>query len=149
MKTVADPTVLAGLVRRLEALHPETARRWGTMSAAEMLCHLGDACDSVLGSEPDRPVRNRPFLKWFALAVPLAWPRGLKTPASVDPQADGTRPGDFEADRRRVIEGLRRLAVAGPSDLQASHGAFGRMDVRDWHRWAYRHTDHHLRQFGL
>jgi hypothetical protein len=33
--------------------------------------------------------------------------------------------------------------------LPAGHGRFGTMTTRDWHRWAYRHTDHHLRQFGL
>jgi hypothetical protein len=35
------------------------------------------------------------------------------------------------------------------ADATSSHGAFGPMTPADWHRWAYRHTDHHLRQFGL
>ena len=29
------------------------------------------------------------------------------------------------------------------------HGLFGTRTTRDWQRWAYKHTDHHLTQFGL
>ena len=37
-----------------------------------------------------------------------------------------------------------------PADtLEPAHGFFGIMSLADWHRWAYKHTDHHLRQFGL
>ena len=35
------------------------------------------------------------------------------------------------------------------SDLEPAHGFFGTMSVADWQRWAYKHTDHHLRQFGV
>ena len=40
--------------------------------------------------------------------------------------------------------------VAGqPRKLRGSvHPIFGRMSERTWLRWAYLHTDHHLRQFG-
>ncbi len=149
MKSISNPTVLAQLVARLNALRPDTPRQWGTLTPGEMLCHLGDATASVLDRASSTPGHRRPLLKWIALTSPLPWPRGLKTPAGVDPHADGTKPGDFEADRRRAISGLRVFAAASPGVLAASHGAFGRMTARDWHRWAYRHTDHHLRQFGL
>lgn len=156
MSTISKPAELEQLIRRLGELRPDTSRKWGTMTAAEMLCHLGDATASVLkrgaGESEDasrEPARNRPVLKWIALRSPLPWPQGLKTPAAVDPHAEGTKPGDFEVDRQRAIEGLRLFAQAPAADLAESHGAFGRMTRDDWHRWAYRHTDHHLRQFGL
>jgi hypothetical protein len=62
---------------------------------------------------------------------------------------DGTRPTDFDSDLARVINGLRRIAMATPGSLELGHGFFGNMSERDWQRWAYRHADHHLRQFGL
>jgi hypothetical protein len=67
----------------------------------------------------------------------------------VDPRAGGTKPKDFEQDRRRVVEALRALALAPDASLCASHAVFGRMTPGDWRRWAYRHFDHHLRQFGV
>ncbi|MDH3455485.1 MAG: DinB family protein [Gemmatimonadota bacterium] len=149
MKSISNPAGLAQLIERLNALRPDTPRQWGTLSPGEMLCHLGDATASVLRSAAGEPGRRRPFMKWIALRSPLVWPHGLKTPPRVDPQADGTKPGAFDADRERAVNGLRAVAAAPASALTASHGAFGRMTAQDWHRWAYRHTDHHLRQFGL
>lgn len=66
-----------------------------------------------------------------------------------DPKAGGTRPSVFEQDRARAVFGLEGIAAARPDTLEAAHGFFGTMSVSDWQRWAYKHTDHHLRQFGL
>ncbi len=149
MKTVSDPAKLEQLVARLNALAPDAPRRWGTLTVGEMLCHLADATASVMDPASSEVDRQRPIIKWIALSSPLPWPHGLPTPPAVDPHLDGTKPGDFEADRQRAVEGLRTFAAAPVSALASSHGAFGAMTLRDWHRWAYRHTDHHLRQFGL
>lgn len=150
MSSITQPHVLARLIARLEALRPDTRRRWGTLTPGEMLCHLGDATNSVVIREPPaHPPSRRPLRKWIALRSPLPWPRGVNTIPSVDPRVDGTRPGDFEADRRRAIEGLRTLLNTPPDKLSPKHTMFGRMNADDWYRWAYRHTDHHLRQFGL
>ena len=149
MKTVADPAELEALIARLTALEPSTACRWGMMSSAEMLCHLGDAAGSVLTRTDGQPPPLRRLRKWFGLYSSIPWPHGLRTPRSVDPHRDGTRPATFEADRARAITGLRSVAAAGPEALPKGHGIFGRMTQQDWHRWAYLHTDHHLRQFGL
>jgi hypothetical protein len=148
-KTVADTRVVDGLVRRLERLTPATSRRWGTLSAHEMLCHLADASASVLarpggGDAPARRVR-----KLLALYTSLPWPHGLRTPPHVDQRIGGTPPAVFALDRERAIAGLRALGSAAPNAFPTTHGHFGAMIPRDWQRWGYRHTDHHLRQFGL
>jgi uncharacterized protein DUF1569 len=148
MKSVAQPEILDQLVTRLNALRRETERRWGTMTSAEMLCHLGDCTQSVLTSASRRPGRPRPITKWFALYAPVRWPRGkIKTRREVDPRAGGTRPSDFEADRHRAIDGLRALASA--TAFPPSHFMFGAMTAQDWWVWGFKHTDHHLRQFGV
>lgn len=153
MWTIADEPVLTSLVERLNQLRPDTQRRWGTLTAGEMLCHLGDAHESVLGVRvpPGKPSSGvpRPILKWLILYTPIPWPKGAKTRPGVDPKLDGTRPGDFEQGRLRAVSSLKRLATADPASLATSHFMFGPMAARDWHRWAYRHICHHLRQFGL
>jgi len=150
-RTVADPDVLQALRERLRSVRTESPRRWGTMTPHEMLCHLGDSDAMVLRIRPrTRPVppRRRPFVKWLALWTPLPWPRGFPTSPSLNPKAEGTRPSDFEADLARAIDGLEKLAASAAGALEPVHGVFGEMSLADWHRWAYRHTDHHLRQFG-
>jgi hypothetical protein len=153
VKSISDESVVAGLIERLQRLTPASPRRWGTMSAAEMLCHLGDANESVLGIRvppgPPASGRPRPILKWFMLYAPMPWPRGVRTRPGVNPKQDGTRPGDFEQDRARAEQSLRQLARAPAEQLSPHHFMAGPMSRNDWHRWAYKHFDHHLRQFGL
>jgi hypothetical protein len=152
VKTVADQAVLASLIERLAALDPDSRRRWGTLTTHEALCHLGDAADMVLRIRPRTrpvPLRRRPIIKWFGLWTPLRWPHGWKTNPQRDPKVEGTRPSQFAADLKRAIAGLEGIAAAGPSTLDPAHGFFGTMSVVDWQRWAYKHTDHHLRQFGV
>ena len=153
MKTVADPAVAQLLVERLRAVTPDSQRRWGTLTPHEMLCHLGDATDMVLKTRPRVravPLRQRPFIKWFGLWTPFRWPHGWKTSPQHDPRVDGTRPSDFARDLTRAIAGIDGIAAANDSAmLEPAHGFFGLMSVLDWQRWTYKHTDHHLRQFGV
>jgi hypothetical protein len=151
MTTVATPEALAQLIARLGELRPDSPRRWGTMTPGEMLCHLGDAAALILGraGSGSGAGRSRPLVKWIALYSPVPWPRGAKTAPQINPRVAGSKPGDFEKDRDRAVEGLRALASAPATAFPSTHAFFGAMTARDWQRWAYRHTDHHLRQFGL
>jgi len=152
MKTVADAAVLSSLSARLNALQPESPRRWGTLTPHEMLCHLGDATAMVLRTRPRRqPVahRQRRLLKLVALWTPIPWPHGRATSPMLDPKADGSRPAAFGDDRARALAGLEGVGAAKADTLEPAHGLFGTMSLADWQRWAYKHTDHHLRQFGL
>lgn len=152
MKTVGDPVVLQSLVARLRALQPESPRRWGSLTPHEMLCHLGDATDMVLRTRPRKEAlspRARPFVKALGLWSPLRWPHGWRTNPMHDPKAGGTRPSVFVQDLVRAVAGLEGLASAKPETLEPVHGFFGTMSIGDWQRWAYKHSDHHLRQFGL
>ena len=150
-RTVAKPAVLQQLVDRLFSVTPDAPRRWGTLTSHEMLCHLGDAGEMVTLVRPRvRPVHvgRRPLVKWAWLWLPKRWPHGVPTNPMHDPRAAGTRPTDFDCDRQRVVSALRAIATAPSGSLEPRHGLFGTMTTGDWQRWAYRHTDHHLRQFG-
>ena len=152
MKTVADHTVLHSLTERFSALRPDSERRWGTLTAHEMLCHLGDAAEMVLRIRPrDRPVpsRQRRMIKLLGLWTPIRWPHGWKTNPAHDPRVGGTRPTTFATDLKRVLDGMHVIATARPEAVEPAHGFFGIMSVRDWQRWTYKHADHHLRQFGV
>ena len=149
MPSIAEPTVLDGLEGRLRALRADTRRLWGTLTPEEVLCHLGDAATNVVGRLGDPAAVSRPLRKWVALQSWIPWPHGAETSPQSNPRIDGTRPSDFERSRERAITALRALAGVSPELLPSSHKVFGAMSPSDWLRWAYKHTDHHLRQFGL
>jgi hypothetical protein len=151
MKTLTSPGDLVTLRNRIALLGPTDTRRWGSMSVQQMICHVTDAFAVPLDHYPATRIRVSrlpvPLLKWFALRCPMKWPHGVPTLAEIDQQrGNGTRPGDFAGDRATLLATLDRFAAtAAPLP---PHPIFGTMTRRDWMRWGYLHTDHHLRQFG-
>lgn len=67
--SLSDAATVAAIETRVARLTPDARRRWGTLSAPEMICHLADAFAVTLG---DRPVSDastfaqRTFVKWLA-----------------------------------------------------------------------------------
>jgi hypothetical protein len=151
MKTLARQRYKAEIVRRLRSVRPESDRRWGQMSAHQMICHLCDACRMATGQKVASDASGliqRTLVKWIALYVPLRWPPGIPTRPEVDQQVAGTRPVEFAADVAE-LEGLLEVITTRESEFDwPVHPIFGTMSKSAWLRWAYLHTDHHLRQFG-
>ena len=151
MRTLARPDDRRALVERLRSVRPDSAPRWGRMSAAQMVCHVADALRLITGqkSASRAPgLHERTLLKWFVLYAPLRWPHGVLTTPELDPERDGTCPSEFAADVAQVEGLLERVATAPEGLDRRAHPVFGRMSHAAWLRWAWLHTDHHLRQFG-
>lgn len=150
MRTLARPGDLADLLRRLQTVRPDSAARWGRMSAHQMICHLGDAMLIAANQKRVGAVSGplkRTIVKWIALYLPLRWPSGIRTVAEIDQEIGGTKPQEFVRDVRELDTRLRRF-VEEQQATCPTHPIFGPMSRKEWLRWAYLHTDHHLRQFG-
>jgi len=152
MKTLARHRDKAEILQRLRAVRPENVRRWGRMSAHQMVCHLSDAFRMLSGQKPVCHATGRlqpTMVKWIALYLPLPWPAGILTTPELDQELGGTRPADFAADVAE-LEALLDLVTTRKGTLDGqSHPIFGRLSEAGWLRWAYLHMDHHLRQFGV
>ena len=151
MKTLARERDKAEILARLKTVRPNAVRRWGRMSAHQMICHLSDAFRMGIGQKPVSRVGgvlHRTILKWTVLYVPVRWPRGIVTVSEIDQELGGTKPVDFAADVAQ-LESLLELITTQPRGFDwQSHPIFGPMSAGAWLRWGYLHTDHHLRQFG-
>ena len=151
MKLLNDPRCREEITARLSKLSPETPRQWGKMNASQMICHLNDAFLGVIGEKPAEPLRGLnlwPLMKNFVLYAPFKWPPGVRTRPEYDQQIGGTRPVDFECDRKSLLQTIERFTSAQRDFQFVPHPTFGRLTDRDWMRWGYLHCDHHLRQFG-
>jgi hypothetical protein len=155
MKTLLNPRIREITGERIVRLRPDAERRWGRMNAHQMVCHLTDAYRGLLGDRsPSTAMREpklagRTVMKWVALYSPTPWPHGVRTRPEIDQEKGGTRPADFELDLAahesmcdRFLHNLHTVAAR-------PHFIFGSLSPSEWARWAYLHTDHHLRQFGL
>ena len=152
MKTLARERDKAELLRRLKRLRGDSERRWGRMTAHQMVCHLSDGYRIQIGERRTELAASplpRPIMKVIALYMPLKWPPGIRTTPDLDQDCGGTRPIDFEADVAELARLLDRAGVPYHDLPERVHPLFGGMSDVEWKRWAYLHADHHLRQFGV
>jgi hypothetical protein len=152
MKSLASVERRAELIRRLRVMRPDFGARWGRMTAHQMMCHLADAFRMAAGDKRVSSGGSRlpaGLMKFVALYLPLPWPRGIMTSPEIDQLCEGTTPGSFDADVAEVEMLLQTIAASATDAEWPRHPVFGRMSHAEWMRWAYLHTDHHLKQFGV
>jgi hypothetical protein len=152
MNTLAREETRAELVTRLRSARHDCVRQWGRMTAHQMVCHLSDTFRMALGEKPVRDASSlltRTAIKWMALRAPFQWRPGIVTVPEVDQEGKGTPPTTFATDLEEAERLLLMVASRAGSATWPDHPVFGRMSEAEWLRWAYLHTDHHLRQFAL
>lgn len=139
-----------GLLRRIDALAADAPRRWGRMSAHQAVCHLNDSLRAILGERAgvQRAVGlKRKLVRFVAFTLPFPWPHGFRTAPELDQEQGGTPPGTFERDRAELKALLERVAATRGRGLPR-HFTWGQLTPGEVGRYAYRHVDYHLRQFG-
>ncbi len=149
MRTLAHPRDAALIYERLSRIQIDDRALWGLMTAHEMVCHLRAAVRMAAGEVQVAPVRlpvPRAVVKAVALRLPLPWRKNFETVAELKRGTAAMQPTTFAADHRDMLAELRRFCT--PEQARVDHPFFGPMSPLDWMRWAYVHTDHHLRQFG-
>lgn len=153
MRSLANENDKNEILERLRRLKPDSQRRWGKMTAHQMICHLNDSFKSVIGERQVSVRKSNPatrtLIRWIALYAPLKWPHGVPTMPENDQERGGTPPEEFERDRDGLVEMIQRITNQQRDFHWRRHPLFDEMSERDWMRWGYLHVDHHLRQFGV
>jgi hypothetical protein len=150
MKTIRNEKWRQEIVKRLESLAGNETPAWGKMNVEQMMSHLVQACElPFVSSVPDRSnFLSRNVIKPLILYV-LPMPKEVKVSPEMDQQANGRRPVEFAADRQKVIDEIEHLAALPIDHECLEHPFFGKMTAKEWSVIAYKHTDHHLKQFGV
>ncbi len=148
VKNLDQPSCQQEVLRRLQTVGPDSQRRWGKMSAHQMICHLSDSFRRALGEKEASKLPPNKLVKWVALWLPIPWPHGFPTRPELDQQIGGTKPVEFQTDMHELIRLMSRLTARSPAPVLAPHPRFGEMTRKEQMRCAYLHMNHHLRQFG-
>jgi hypothetical protein len=145
-----NPTKRAEIVTRLSLLKPESKALWGKISVGEMLCHFWDGNKMSLGEIPPTDKSNfftRSLVKYLVVyLIPI--PKDAPAPPEINPREGGTKPQDFEKERRLLIDDIKNFANLKAEDFKGKHHIFGKLTPNQWGRLGYKHLDHHLKQFG-
>ena len=147
MKSIWNVSDRREIATRLARLPPDGAGKWGSMTAPQMVAHLGDCLRMALGDLPCQskklPIRYPPLKQVIVYLLPF--PKGAPTA----PELVGRAPGSWTSEVADVTMLMDRLAMRPDEVPLAEHPAFGHLSRRAWGVLVYRHTDHHLRQFGV
>ncbi|MEP6621507.1 MAG: DUF1569 domain-containing protein [bacterium] len=146
MKTMHSEKDRRAIAERVRALDENRKPVWGRFTAPRMVAHLSDAirmATGELGVARRKSVMRYPPLKQFIIYL-APFPKGVPTA----PELLARAPLSFESEVEDLVRQLKRFAARDPKGKWPAHPIFGTMSGGDWGTLAYRHCDHHLRQFG-
>lgn len=147
MPSIWNDSDRAELVRRAWTLTPTHTAKWGKFTVGGMLAHLNDSTRMATG---ELPVTGKApsFLRWppvrYLFIYLLPMPKGAPTAPALLAR---TTAADLAAEQ----QAFQTLfdALARRTEMAAAHPAFGPLSRDDWGALLHKHTDHHLRQFGV
>ena len=147
MKTVFDKATKEELIGRINSLNETCAPQWGKMNVYQMLKHCRLWEEMIAGKlECKRVFLGRLFGK-MALKANLKdeKPMQRNAPSSRELIVNDSK-GDMAAERAKWIALMEENAhYSSPVFM---HPFFGEMTKEQLGHLAYKHTDHHLRQFN-
>ena len=149
MQTLFDPAARESILQRLGSLYPEAARQWGRMDAAQMLAHCSVALEAGTG---DTPLKQKLIGKIFAPFVKrsLLGEKPFSRNSPTDPTFVVTDSRDFAREKERLKALIVRFCQLGPAHAgKHTHSFLGKISGDDWGVMMHKHTDHHLKQFGV
>lgn len=147
MRTLWNQIDRDSLISRLERVAPGSRPRWGKFTATKMLAHVNDTLRMSLGQlrakSTSTPFRL-PIIKHLAVYF-MPWPKGAPTAPELLRRVDRA---NWEEERAAFPKVLAAFAGSSRGSPLPEHPLFGRLSHRAWGRLAWRHVDHHFRQFG-
>jgi len=151
MKNLFDAAMANQIQTRLQKLEPQSERRWGKMTPAQMLAHCAVgmqwAVDEVVPEKGPLPTRLL-----GRLVKPMVFrnddPLRENSPTAKSLIISDER--DFGKERQRLSGLIDKFAAGGAAGCtKHPHTFFGKLTPQQWAILMYKHLDHHLRQFGV
>lgn len=135
------------IIARINLLSPESKPLWGKMTVDQMCKHCNATMQVAFGKQTlkmnflmrllGRMLKNKAFNTDF----------GKSSPTAKEFKFEGSY--DFESSRKEFAESFSQFAKGTQVIKLMDHPFWGKMTYEDWDKLMWRHTDHHLRQFGV
>ena len=147
MKTIFETADRDSVLARIDRVTDASKPLWGKMTADRMLAHLVESMKMATGELPtkskDLPIRFWPLKQLIIYVFPF--PKGAPTA----PELLAGPERHVDALKTELREQVAKVGSRGSTAEWPKHPAFGRLSPRAWGALAYKHINHHLRQFGV
>lgn len=143
-----DPTIFQSLIERLECIQPNSGRKWGVVTPAQMLHHLNLAIGSGLGFydlQDTSNVFSRIAVPFMILKVLKRFPIDTPTVKTLKVESEAF---NFQTEKSRLQEILTKAFQTTTDSEWQAHTYFGRMSRKSWGQLIVIHCNHHFQQFG-
>ncbi len=149
MNTIFEKSIREKLISRINALNVNRPAQWGKMNVYQMLRHCTLWDEMIL--------RNKKYKRAFiGLVLGKIFLKKEMRDDSPMRQNNPTIPeltiketnGNIESEKRKWISLISEYSAYSFPDYSFVHPFFGKMTKEQIGYHAYKHTDHHLRQFN-
>jgi hypothetical protein len=146
--SIWDSSVRTSITDRAMRVDADAKPAWGKFNAAAMMAHLNDCARMALGTLPVKsknlPLKYKPIRALFIYYLPM--PKGAPTAPELIARCSGAILADEKAEFKKLMESLAALPAGAK---MGEHPAFGDLSYHEYGALIAKHTDHHLRQFGV
>ena len=147
MKTILDKKTRDELIDRIHILTEKNNAEWGSMNVYQMIKHCVAWEEMVAGKQKFRQTFLGRLFGKIALRSMIGNDNPVKQNMPTLPELKITgSTGDIEPEKRKWIALIEQNALAPNPNFV--HPFFGKMTVEEIGLLAYKHIDHHLRQFN-
>ncbi len=149
MESIFNKESNDSIIYRINKLTPDTKPLWGKMNAAQMLQHCKLATD-VAFDKQDLKINFLMKLLGRMLKKKVFYGGELKKNSPTAKEFIISSEIDFEKAKSELISNFSRFASEGKSSIKLmDHPFWGKMTYEDWDALMWKHTNHHLKQFGV
>ncbi|MBC7864679.1 MAG: DUF1569 domain-containing protein [Bacteroidia bacterium] len=147
MKSIFNKTDYEEIVARANKLTAEIKPLWGTMNAAQMMAHCAIAAGMSTGIEKIKDGSN--FLKRFFFKNLVVGKKPFKKGLPTGKELLMTDQKEFENEKQRFLIALEAAHKNGVNGKWEAHSLVGELTGEEWGWLIYKHSNHHLEQFGV
>ncbi len=150
MKTIYDKITRDELISRIYALNENSNRLWGKMTARQMIRHCLVNDEMNFGKMNLKQLFIGRLFGQMALKSFLKDEKPVKKNMGTLPELKITEDvkEDLETLKEQWVTSIQKYTDLGDNH-EYIHSFFGKMKREQVGLIAYKHTDHHLRQFGV
>jgi hypothetical protein len=147
MKTIFDEITRDELINRINALNENSIAQWGKMNIFQMLKHCTTWEEMVTGKQKFKRVFLGRLFGKMALRSMIGSEKPLNHNIPTLPELTiNETNGDIESEKKKWVALIQENALSPNPDF--IHPFIGKMTTKQIGQLAYKHIDHHLRQFN-